>query len=215
MELIAINLARIIAFVEILSFDPKGAATAPESSKNLAERYSFTKVPQTPEEMDFQKGAHYLAGRFEEIAIDQITLYHNGLVIDTRSSTDNSERILQDILALARERSGVSIAPTKKYPLSQIIFRSDLKLALLNPILQPIADRLSSRTSSYLNHPVLFEPTAVLLGPDVSQIKNAPSVFSIERRTDAAFKENTYFSSAPLPTSEHLKLIEEVESSLR
>jgi hypothetical protein len=87
-------------------------------------------------------------------------------------------------------------------------------LQLLNPILQPIADRLGAETSEDLSHPIIFEPTAVLIGPDTWQLKVVPSVFSIERRAETPFKENTYFSGAPIGTAEHLKLIEEMEAAL-
>jgi hypothetical protein len=95
------------------------------------------------------------------------------------------------------------------------VFRSALKLALLNPMLQPIADRLAAQTSRSLGHPIDFEPIAFLLGPDASQLKITPSQFSIERRLEIPFGENTYFSAAPLGTSDHVKLIAEIEIALQ
>jgi len=214
MELVAIQLARVAAFLEILSLDPKGQSTAPEGINGLANRYAFSKIPQSTAEFDFQKGALFAAGRFKNIAIEQIILFHNGVVVDIRSSTDDCLLVLQDLLDNARNISGAKVAPTKKHFVSQIAFRSELKLSLLHPMLQPIADRLGKQTSADLNHPLVFEPTAILTGPDASQIKLAPSIFSIERRVDAAFRENAYFSGAPLTTSENFKLIEEIEAAL-
>jgi hypothetical protein len=214
-ELVAINLARVAAFLEILALDPKGQTTAPEGLRSFAERYSFVKFPQTAAEMDFQKGVQFAAGRFKDIAIDQVQLYNNGIAIDTRSSTDSSLRILQDILEFTKVRTGASVAPVREHFISHIAFRSTLKLALLNPILQPIADRLAEQSSKQLNHPIVFEPTLFTIGPDTSQIKIAPAIFSIERRIETPFNENTYFSVAPLSTADHLKLIAEVEAALQ
>src|ERR1700690_910099 len=98
MELIAINLARVSAFLELLSLDPKGRATVPEGLAGFGSRYAFAKVPQSLADLDFQKGALFAAGRFEDIAIDQVQLFHNGIAVDTRSSTENSFRILEDII---------------------------------------------------------------------------------------------------------------------
>jgi hypothetical protein len=60
----------------------------------------------------------------------------------------------------------------------------------------------------------VFEPTAIIIGSDNSQLKITPSSFSIERKLEAPFVENTYFSQAPLETSEHLQLVEEIERGL-
>lgn len=215
MELIAVQLARVAAFLEILSLDPKGQTTVPEGIAGFAKRYAFQKSPQSVAEMDFQKGVQFAAGRHRNVAIEQIQLFNNGIAIDTRSSTDNCLLILQDILDNVMSTMGVSVGPTKRHFVSQIAFRSDLKLSLLHPMLQPIADRLGAETSSALNHPIIFEPTAILIGPDTSQLKLTPSMFSIERRIETPFGENTYFSGAPLTTTEHFELIEEVEEALR
>src|SRR5260370_13325783 len=98
MEVVEIQLAWIAAFLEILSLDPKGQTTAPEGIAGFGKYYGFAKLPGSLAEMDFQKGVQFLAGRFKDIAIDQIQLFQNGISIDTRSSTDNCLLVLQDIL---------------------------------------------------------------------------------------------------------------------
>jgi hypothetical protein len=214
MELVSISLARVAVFLEIQSLDPRGAQTPPEGAHIIAQRYGFARVPKTADEMDFQKGVTFAAGRFENIAIDQVQIFSDGIIIDTRSTTDDSLRVLNDLLAVAREKNGANIRPTRMHCVSQVVFRSKLQLALLNPLLQPIADRLSEQTSKDLSHSIRFEPTVVLFGPETWQLKIAPNQFSIERRAGTPFNENTYFSAAPLPTVDHLKLIEEVEVAL-
>ncbi|MGH9585294.1 MAG: hypothetical protein ACRD4O_20450 [Bryobacteraceae bacterium] len=214
MELIAINLARLAAFVEVDALDPKGQSNLPDNINALIRRYGFSKYPTTIEEMDLQKGIQFAEGSLGDIAITSIQLFHNGLIIDTRSSTDNSKRVFDDLVILAKEMNGASVVSRRYHLTSQFIFRSELKLALLNPLLQPIADRLARSVSGNLNHSISFEPTAVLIGPQAWALKIVPSSFSIERRSETPFNENTYFSSAPLPTDEHLKLIEEFEQAL-
>ena len=59
-----------------------------------------------------------------------------------------------------------------------------------------------------------FEPTAILLNVDTSQTKAAPAIFSIERRAEIPFAENTYFSSAPLRSAEHIEIVKAFEASL-
>src|ERR1700733_5898795 len=189
MELVAINLARAVAILEIQSFDPKGAHTDPENFATLAEGYKFAKIPQTLEELNTKNGVTFGDGRFEDIAISQIQIFPNGVVIDTRSSTNDSLRILDDLLSLAKSRNGATFSPTRRHFVSQISFRSDLKLSFLNPMLQRIANELTEVTSRDLAHPITFEPTAVLIGPDSSQLKIPPNAFTLERRAETSFSE--------------------------
>lgn len=107
MELIAVHLARVIAFLEVLSLDPRGSTTPQEGFADLGARYGFARVPNAVADLDFaNKGVAFSFGRFEHIAIEQLTLYTNGLSIDTRSSTDDSVRVLSDLLAYTKARSG-------------------------------------------------------------------------------------------------------------
>jgi hypothetical protein len=59
-----------------------------------------------------------------------------------------------------------------------------------------------------------FEPTAILMGTDASQRKVVPGRFSLERKAGSPFKENIYFSAAPLQTAAHLELLQSIETTL-
>ncbi len=214
MELISITQARVVALIEFQQWDPFGKALTLETIAKMGGRYSFTKIPQKLEEIDLQKGIQLDQGRLGEIQIDKITILMNGIIIDTRSSTVDSEKVLTDLIDLAHEAFGAVIKPVRQHFGSQILFRSRMRLAALNPILPKIADTLTERTSADLKHPFTFEPSAVLLSVDTSQAKVAPSMFSIERRVDIPFAENTYFSNAPLRTQEHIELVKAFEESL-
>ena len=61
---------------------------------------------------------------------------------------------------------------------------------------------------------ITFEPSLVAVDADLSQIKLNPSPFTIERRLDTPFFENTYFSVAPVRTADHFELIQQFEAEL-
>jgi hypothetical protein len=215
MELISITQARVVALIQVQQWDPLGKALTLEALAKLGNRYIFTKTPTRLEEIDFQKGLELQEGRLGEIRIDRIIIYMNGIVIDTRSSTDDSEKVLEDIIALAHEAFGAVIRPARQTFASQLMFRSDMHLAALNPVLPKIANLLTQRTSADMKHPFTFEPTAVLFNVDTAQAKTPPPMLSIERRVDVPFDENTYFSQAPLPTAEHIEILKAFEAALR
>jgi hypothetical protein len=214
MELLAIALARAAAFIEVQTWDPFGKATTLEAVQKLAEQYTFAVIPGKFADIDFQKGIELSGGRFGDIVIDKLSIFINGILIDTRSSTEDAERVLYDLLEIARKVFGAVVRPQRMYFVSQLIFRSPLRLGLLNPVLQKVADRLSESVSADMRHSFDFEPTAVLINADLSQTKIAPGMFSLERRADIPFEENTYFSNAPLRTGAHIALVEELEKNL-
>jgi hypothetical protein len=81
MELIAITLARVAAFLEILSLDPNGRSITPESFSAFTDCYHFQVAPENFSMLDLQKGVTFSAGRLEHIAIDQIQFFFNGVVV--------------------------------------------------------------------------------------------------------------------------------------
>ena len=214
MELIAISLARFVAFLELQSLDPRGQSTTREALQVFRDRYSFGKFPEKPEEFDFQKGVELLDGRMGSIVIDKLVLYGNGIAIDTRSSTDDSEKVLDDILSEVRSISGAVMLPTRQMYVSNLIFRSQMNFPSLHPIVKNLAETVSIAVSGYLGQPVTIDLGGIYIAADNSQTKLIPSPFSIERRADTPFSSNIYFSAAPVKTDLHMALIEKFESAL-
>jgi len=215
MELIGIALARVVSFLEVPSADPTGRTSMPDGIGKVAAKYSFLKAPQALEEMNFEKGIEFSVGKLGGINIDKMTLFGNGIAVDTRSSTKDCAAIVQDFLDFVHQSFGATIRPTRQMTLSNIIFRSDLKLGRMHPILNRIAELVTENVSRDYGQSILLEPSVLMFGADLSQIKLQPSPFTIERRADTPFSANTYFSAAPLGTEEHLKALAEVESALQ
>ncbi len=214
MELISVHLARLVALIDVQALDPTGKMCVPQVYAEFSARYNFFKGPSSIEEMDLAKGIVFSAGHFEDLAIDEITLYPNGIVVDTRSSTDNAARVFDNILSTARESWGATVQSKRRHYVSQLYFSSKWQLSLLNPLLQKVADHLSSKVSSDMDHPIVYEPSAILINMDTSQLKITPAHFTLERKAETPFCENTYYSAAPLGTTEHWKLLTDIESSL-
>ena len=55
MKVVAVTLARFAAFLEVQGLDPKGRTSTLRSLQALG-KYSFAKVPQTFQELDFERG---------------------------------------------------------------------------------------------------------------------------------------------------------------
>jgi hypothetical protein len=214
MELISVLLSRAVFLLELDALNPFGRMTPAETMAELSNRYGFAQMPQSIPEITNEKGAECLSGRMGDIAIDKLTLYPNGLVVDTRGSTEDSEKVAQDIIDIAHERLGSKISVGRKHYVSQVTFRSKMRLANMNPVIGEMMGQMKEFLSSGLKQDFLVEPTALIISVDLTQTRISPGKFTIERRAEAPFMEDLYFSSAPLHSAVHLELVENFERSL-
>src|ERR1700740_590902 len=146
MKLLAISLARLIAFTDIYEWSPRNAVPLHEFTQAFVERYGFLKFPQRFEEFELEKGIVFQAGRSGEVNIISVTFFKNGIVVDTRSSTEDAENFLNDASAWAEQFFGIEHAPnriTRKMFLSQLSFHSEIPFDFINPKLRNLALRLN------------------------------------------------------------------------
>jgi hypothetical protein len=210
-------MARFFAFIETSDLNPKGRAYFPKLASALVERYGFFKFPQKSEEFDESKGVTFESGRVGEVTIHRVVIHDHAIYLDTTSSTDDSERIFNESLTWLSHDFGLVYKPEmvrRKTYVSQLTFYSDVMLDKLHPALTRLAQRLTTRVPQYYGQTLDFVPLSTAIGYDPLTVKVGPAPFVIERRADTPFTEKKYFSSAPLPTSEHLHLLEAFEADV-
>jgi len=217
MEITAVLLARIVAFIEVQELNPKGKAYNPDIAAALVKRFNFQVYPTKPEDFDESKGVQFAEGKFAEGTIDRMQIFTHGLMVDTRLSTDVSEKLLYDTLHWTKSELGLHfderMIKRKGYG-SQLTFESEMKMSQLNPEVGRISEAISSKLTAAMGQTVTYEPTALLFNLDQSQSKLMPGVFSIERRADIPFSDKKYFSNAPLATRDHIELLKAFETSM-
>jgi|SRR5450432_83266 hypothetical protein len=214
MELLSTLLARSVFIFELDALNPFGKYNASEAFEALQSRYSFAKTPQGVPEITLEKAAEFVSGRLGEIAIDRLQMYPNGILVDTRSSTKDSEFIADDIIQTARELLGSLVVAERKHFVSQITYRSQMRLEKMNPVLAEIATYIEDSLSDSLKQGFIVDTTGVILNIDNTQARITPAKFTVERRTDVPFVDNIYFSSAPMHSDIHIKFVEKLEASL-
>jgi hypothetical protein len=215
MEITAVMLARIVAFIEVQELNPKGKAYYPDIVTALVRRFNFQVYPNKPEDFDEAKGVRFAEGKFADGTLDQLQIFTHGLMLDTRLSTEVSEDLLYETLTWATSELGLHfeerMIKRKGYG-SQLTFESEMKISKLSPVMGNIAETLSSKLSAGLGQAVTYEPTALLFNLDQSVTKFTPGVFSIERRAEVPFADKKYFSNAPLETNDHIELLKAFET---
>ena len=207
MPLAKVQLARSIWLFDVSELNPFGANFEPLYNV-IIQRYGFTGLPK-PEDA-VTGSSKYGSGKFlfgEQIIDVSLEIHSDGLIADTRHSTDASDIFLQDLLTLTGDHFHVKYPPRmakKRAYRSELIVYADRGMEGLCEKLDRFAKILSSLTSSKQ------ELNAVVFG---SESKN--SAFTFERKINAPFEENRFYSAALMPSGDHLALLYKFEDLLK
>lgn len=218
MQLAAVLLARVLGFIEVYDLIPRGKLFLPEIVPQIVERYKFQKFPQTIEQFDESKGIEFVGGKIGDQVIDKFVVWNTLIVVETRSSTSDSKKILEELLVWGAERFGLNYKPgmIKRFAyVSDVSFHSDVPILDVSPALGKLAVKTSKALSEIWQEPVQFEPLNLVVGHDPAARKYPIASLTITRRAEARFSENKYYSEAPLPTDMHLEMLREFEDEVK
>ena len=217
MEIKAVITARILGFVELATLNPQGRVFFPNIVSGIVERFSFQKYPTAADQFDESKGIEFHDGQWDGINVSKLVIYSNGFLVDTQSSTDDSERILIESLGWAKKELGITFAPEMIYRrryLSDLVVATDVPLldgfAPINKLRQNLSDAMHTIIDERLEY------AGIRLDVDFERFQRPAPIapLTIQRRNDYAFSDNTYYSEAPLPTEFHFELLEEYEKDV-
>lgn len=212
MQIVSVDLARSIWFFPSEDLNPRGLDFQPillaiKNRYGFAE-YKRTDPPATGPLHRFGLGAY--AGGIEDrgIEITELALYNDGISADTRHSTDATNSFLGDLLRFVSQH-GLTYKPAmirKREYRSKLVVESDLDMFSLNPGLPAFLSLLQQTCNSAEE----FAPVQVEFATDHSN----PPIFTFARRAGLTFDQDRYFSSAPVDTETHRKLVEAFEEML-
>lgn len=201
----------------------------PDLVRRLQERYSFIKVPSTPDELlgtDPTQGIKFLHGKLvhgqRTILIDSLqflTLSANSMIIvDTRTSTDDSDFVIDDYIRNANvTRPDMILRNEPTQYDNHLEFTMDGSLGeFCSPPLRNAGDAINRLLDSYKIKTPGYEPSNIIIYYDQSGLGGLlPVPFRIERRAGFRYGANTYFSQAPLKTVDHIALLERLSEMRR
>ncbi len=219
MQLAAITLARVLGFIETADLDPRGKVFDPDFVEEVVKRYKFQKFPKTHEEFDEQKGVVFEGGKIGNKVIQKLTIFNTVLVLETRSNTNDSKQILEDMLIWGAAKFGLNYNPggIKRFAyVSNLTFHSDIPI--LGAASQPLVDlaaKTGAAVSEIWQEKIVYQPANLAVAHDPLSRKNGIAYFNITYRGEHKFSENKYFSEAPLPTDMHIKFLEEFEAGVQ
>lgn len=220
MHVLKVISARSIWLFPLTDLNPQGKAINTDLIEWLKKTYHFQKFPSS--EFDFDKDTKTLSfsggkfrttydGKEQHIAVG-LSIYNDGVVVNTESSTRNNDKFLDETLrAVAKDFDLVYPENIRrKLYYSEMDVRLDRPIKLLNPKLEQLANQISElREGPTVN----FEFSGVSFLPEPSAQAMTLGI-AIERKINSEWSENRYWTRAPLQTDAHVKLLKEFEALL-
>jgi hypothetical protein len=210
MELSKVITARSVWLFDLDELNPRGRRVEP-IFETIKARYHFAEAA-----LDEKKSGYiFKKGRWgsgqSELDIDSLEIFNDGVVVNTRSDTADSDAVLEDAFSWLWVEYGLgsedfSTKPRKQY-ISELVVRSpganlDKGLGILLTIKDSIAQAIGMAAP-------LIETQAVVFGSSDKR-----NLFTFERRIGEPFSSAKYFSTAAMRTADHLELLAKVTSLL-
>lgn len=217
MKVKAVGLARSIWLFPAVFMNPYGRNIVPMMS-DLAERYRFLKVPDlkgltsSPLDLKFESGT-FIGSDGAPIFVS-LRVHDDGLIVDTRTSTDESDRIMHDLLSWGADEFSLpsySDFKIEKLYSSMLDIEMDAPLEIFNEKFSMFTDLLESRLRIRSGPPMKF--AAIHFGPDPTKTSRTAK-FRLERLAGIPYEHNYYYSAAPTTTTDHLELLRILEETI-
>lgn len=188
--------------------------------------YQFSVAPVTPPNVpDFAVPSYvFQSGVFtdkeRQVPLLQLAFIQNGGIISAQN-TDIADRAMDDFISKLDSIFGYRFASTSSHRVyqSNIVVQFDEGLAHLIDGIAKIESVLAqeiSRPTPFKIKRLAFgagETMPIQMATSVEAIEN--SDFTIERRANEPYEANRYFCSAPVRTSEHIRILETIERAFQ
>lgn len=216
MKLVSIESARAVWLVPLTQINPRGRNIL-SLVVALIERYRFEKRPdaksltELPTKIVFEAGS--FVGEEGYPVYVSLTVHDDGLVVQTRSSTQDADRFLYDLFSWLSEDyqlPAVDELSIRRLYMSDVIVQFARPLHVFNERFSAFAQALSSGIGE--NQPKAMKLTNISFGIDPEET-NRQVALRIEHAINTPFRENKFYSSAPIHTHEHLALLEKFEQA--
>ncbi len=172
-------------------------------------RYGFLQAPRTVPEFDLSKGVTFLHGFHErKYVIDKFQIFNDGIICDTKASSDVADSFIDDAIAWAQQEAGLIPGPVNgRGYFSRLVVKCDLALDQQLNQFSNLGAKIAEKIRSYGQQTGTWGASGISLHGDMSQQAVKLKSFSLERREWLGYDSNTYYSSAPLRTADHIEFI--------
>jgi hypothetical protein len=214
--------AKSLWFMDIRQLNPRGRNIYKVIIPQLVQWYGFTEPKEPYDENHL--GVQFMNGEFSptqdgrsgDLTGINLTVYFNGLLAHTSTSTDDADHFLEQVAARLVKEGSISFHPglvkSKRYQ-SEVVAHAEQ--AINFPAFDKFCSILTSmaypdsKTQMFGTTGIIFDTDSELLG-----VNRKRPQFTLERKVDLTWSENLYYSQAPLSTQQHEKALNALEAAL-
>ncbi|HTY22539.1 MAG TPA: hypothetical protein VMC85_05380 [Desulfomonilaceae bacterium] len=221
MQLISVDIAKAIWLFPLTEMNPTGRSLT-QIFADIRKRYSFQKAPSHSLDYDSEtKGLIFSEGEFinqkGEPILVKLSLFSDGAVAETWSSTTDSEGFLRDVMGWIHSEHGISLPPDRTpriFYLSHLTVSMSHKHGAVFSKLQQLSELLGQKLTASGRSNKGFVAGGFSLWAANWDENVAPAAYRFEIKAGSKPGENRYFSAAPLPTEAHMEMLKEQEQLL-
>lgn len=219
MNILFVGLARTIWLFETSRLNPKGLSLQPVI-ESLSAKYKFAKAPKNPLDFDDQKTLTFRSGTFINSkgtpVMITLSIYADGLVADTTSNTNDSSEFLAEVTTwMTKDFEFLPPSAVRKGYVSHLDVECTTPLIQVNPKLATFLQSIESRVKNSDGKVRRYEVGGLSFWTEDITKPGAPTPIEFQRKFNAPWSANHYFSQAPLETAAHLELLNELEAFLK
>ena len=210
MELIGHDLSLIVYLTTMNRRE--GGVFLPDIAQKVIQKYSFAKYPNLDELQ--KENLAFNVGKFRDFQIDELNVYTDGVIVASKCSTEILSEFLGDLFGWLKSDFGyreITILKPEMHFESRLVVKTDKDVtSLLSPpkrVTNLIEQTLAKKTEAE------YQATSISFETDYEGLKKRrrPGRFGLERRVGVPFGTNTYYSIAPLTSTDHLVLLDGLE----
>lgn len=218
MKILSIPQGRVVWVADLTRVNPQGRSLL-DVIQAVGERYRFAKSPQHLLDVNSDKALEFNSGTFLKDGLDLrvgLTIYNNAVIADAISSTDTAESLLEDLSAWLASEHDLRVKPevTKRGYLSKLEVQAKGALPLWDPRLAFVRQELESGATTMDGEKRRFEVNGIILSPNDAGQTSAPAQFQIDRKWGTEADKHIYYSQCTMKTTDHLALLDKIESAL-
>ena len=138
----------------------------PDFTRLMQENFRFLQVPTKLEEFNASNGVKFVHGEFEGIVIDLLEVYENGVVISTKTNTNNGNKFIDALIKLASKEFNFEVTNVphmKKIYVSELDVISEKNLDSIFDSFKGILKIINNTVSQYGDDIPPYEGTGFLI----------------------------------------------------
>lgn len=227
MNILATIIGRAILLKPPYEIVPLGGVFLPALFEALKERYSFGNAPNVPAmspEQVQKEGYKFSIGKIRkggrDYPIQELVVFPDGLVCSS-DQTDTAELMLEDLLKFGKEQFDFRpVQPaTRKLFFSQVSVKLDAPIDSLASKIDAVSKIIGERQKKVYGIEDSHNAKLNSISFDFDKTQLSPLFgtlvpFTIERKIGRPYSENEFISTAPLRTSDHLTVLDQIEKAL-